>query len=516
MFAIVFRPSLFPRAFTLWLLLAPFIAPVSRAAQSDVPPPGSLAELLAFDDLPRRKSWTTHQASGYDRGGGFYDSGNFLRTEPGPRYVLMESTGPGCIDRLWFTSKAEFGQERYDLVIFIDDLREPLIRVNLDELFRGQRTPFVEPLAGICGNPRFPGRYSYVPIGFTNFARVELHPTADASAYVYRENSAGERIPHVYYQVTYRRLPAGAPVRAFSWELNASEQTQLNTIRATWGQRGVSPYAASPHLRSQPVAVDIPPSGEALLARIDRPGTLCGLRLQTPHPEGLQFAFTWDDAAEPAVLAPFGPFFGGADDASGREVRGLWMGRTDGWFYHWLPMPFHRSAQLRVRSSASVPARLTGEILVRSEPPPADAGRFHAHRYDDARPPRGADYMVLDTTGSGHFVGLVMDRPGNMEGDDRFYVDGERVPSLHGTGTEDFFNFAWGLSHTGAWPLHGITQQTVGPVAYRFHLPAGVPFQRSLRITWEHGHDLKRGPNLDERRYSGVVFYYRAPSASDQ
>ncbi len=102
-----------------------------------------------------------------------------------------------------------------------------------------------------------------------------------------------------------------------------------------------------------------------------------------------------------------------------------------------------------------------------------------------------------------------MDRPGHMEGDDRFYVDGERVPSLHGTGTEDFFNFAWGLSHTGSWPLHGITQQGTGPVAYRFHLPAGVPFRRSLRITWEHGHDPTRGPNLDQQRYSGAVFYYR-------
>jgi len=79
---------------------------------------------------------------------------------------------------------------------------------------------------------------------------------------------------------------------------------------------------------------------------------------------------------------------------------------------------------------------------------------------------------------------------------------------LHGTGTEDFFNFAWGLSHTAALPLHGITRQAGGPVAYRFHLPAGVPCRESLRITWEHGHDPERGPNLDQSRYSGVVFYY--------
>jgi len=116
--------------------------------------------------------------------------------------------------------------------------------------------------------------------------------------------------------------------------------------------------------------------------------------------------------------------------------------------------------------------------------------------------------VVLDVTGTGHFAGLVMDRPGHMEGDDKFHVDGETTPSLDGTGTEDFFNFAWALSHTASLPLHGITRQATGPAAYRFHLPAGVPFQNALRITWEHGHDVERGRNLDQDHYSGVVFYY--------
>ena len=51
-----------------------------------------------------------------------------------------------------------------------------------------------------------------------------------------------------------------------------------------------------------------------------------------------------------------------------------------------------------------------------------------------------------------------------------------------------------------------MTPQASGPVAYRFHLPAGVPYNHRLRITWEHGHDPTRGPNLDQRHYSGVVF----------
>ena len=103
-----------------------------------------------------------------------------------------------------------------------------------------------------------------------------------------------------------------------------------------------------------------------------------------------------------------------------------------------------------------------------------------------------------------------MDRPGHMEGDDSFFVDGEKQPSIRGTGTEDYFNFAWGLSHTGTLALHGITIQDNSPICYRMDIPWAVPFGDSLLITWEHGHNTDKGPNLDRKRYSGVAFYYRA------
>jgi hypothetical protein len=90
-----------------------------------------------------------------------------------------------------------------------------------------------------------------------------------------------------------------------------------------------------------------------------------------------------------------------------------------------------------------------------------------------------------------------------MEGDDRFFIDGEAQPSIHGTGTEDFFNFAWGFGHLADLPLHGITNQGSSKVCYRFHLPAAVPFTTSCRLTWEHG-----SGNTHKGRYSGVCYYY--------
>lgn len=494
-----------------WLaagLMADTGEPAEQSRESIGPVPGSITELLDFAAIPRPKPWTVHQASGYDRDGGFYDSGNFLRVEPGRRFVLMESPGPGVIDRLWFTYKGELGSEPYDLLIYLDDPEHPVVRENLDALFTAGREPFVEPLAGVCGDPKFPGRYALVPLGFRDSAKLVLQPTAPPDSYRYRQNRRGERIPHVYYQVTYRRLPVGSCVRPFRWELEPAERAALKRWREICASAGHSPWPTEAVGEWVPFDRRIPPGETAVLFQRAGPGTIAGVRLRTDHPGALELRCFWDGASNPAVVAPVGPFCASDESRPRGEVRGLWAGYADGAFYNHLPMPFHRSARVELRSSAGKPVRVSGGVTLLGALPEPEALPLHAHRYDHHPPALGQDYEVLNVRGTGHFISLVMDRPGHMEGDDRFFVDGETAPSLHGTGTEDFFNFAWGLSHTAALPLHGISLQPSGPVAYRFHLPAGVPFRKSLRILWEHGHDPEQGPNLDPGRYRGVVFYY--------
>jgi hypothetical protein len=95
--------------------------------------PGSWQEMLDTEAVPRWKPWRTQQASGYDRLGGYFDSGNFVRTEPNRRHILLDTRGPGVIDRLWFTYKGEFGSEPYDLLVYLDGQAEPAIHVSLDE-----------------------------------------------------------------------------------------------------------------------------------------------------------------------------------------------------------------------------------------------------------------------------------------------------------------------------------------------------------------------------------------------
>ncbi|RPJ00533.1 MAG: DUF2961 domain-containing protein, partial [Candidatus Aminicenantes bacterium] len=123
-------------------------------------------------------------------------------------------------------------------------------------------------------------------------------------------------------------------------------------------------------------------------------------------------------------------------------------------------------------------------------------------------------YLLLEAEGAGHYVGCnlsVLQRAMGWwgEGDDMIRVDGESTPSLHGTGSEDYFSDAWGMRE-GQSLFYGCPLQEedfqAGSKAtvYRFHLPDPVPFKRSLEVTIEHGHANDRGDLL-----SSVAYWYQ-------
>lgn len=488
------------------LLVTFGLGAVALAAQ---PPsaavPGSFAELADFRTTAALKPWRTHQASGYDRGGGFYDSGNFLREEPGRRYVMLETRGPGCIDRMWFTRKST--EEPFDLLFYLDNRKTPAFRIGVDELCSGTRAPFVAPFAGSVNL----ARYCYVPIGFRSYCKVVLVPTAAPDRYTYRVNSADDKILHFYYQLTYRALPKGSPVRPFRTDLEPNEARAQEAAANYWQRSGSSVWPLDPALPAtveQQQELQVLPLQQAELFRLAGSGTIQELHLRlagnTPA-NALRLLIYWDGASEPAVNTPLGTFFAAPDRRT--EVRGLWLGSKNGEYYCYLPMPYRKGARLVVQSNTDQPATLSARVCLNTQNPGRDQAYLYAQSYDHQPPLPPAHYEVVSATGRGQFIGLVMDRPGNMEGDDQFYVDGEQQPSINGTGTEDFFSFAWGFSHLAALPLHGITRHGGSAIPYRFHLPAGVPFRKSLRLVFEHGHG-----NEHQGRYSGTAFYYFLPN----
>jgi hypothetical protein len=487
------------RAFSL-VLIPLALATAGSAVILPPPTPGSYIELADFRFAARPKPWRTYQASGYDRGGGFYDSGNFLREEPGRRFVMLDTAGPGVIDRMWFTRKST--REPWDLEIYLDAAARPTLRTDLDTLGAGKQEPFIAPFAGQVDL----ARYSYVPVGFRKHCKAVLVQTGDPTAYTYRENSSHTKIPHVYYQLTYRRLPAGSPLAAFTPDLPVEEQRARTALAKEWNATEAVPSSGLPVN-----LVKVPAGGRATLFEFSSTGVVRWLVMKAPSGvsvQDLRLEITFDGASSPAISSPMGTFFAAPDPRV--PVKGRWLGSVGGTYYCRLPMPFHRSIRAELVSSLDQDVEVsTGARADSGSLDPTDL-YLHALGYDFNQPLGSADYVPLNATGKGHWVGIVMDRPGNMEGDDHFYVDGEKEPSIHGTGTEDFFNFAWGFSHLADLPLHGATRHFGAAVLYRFHLPAGVPFTKSLKLTWEHG-----SGNEHQGRYSGTVFYYSDRPGAD-
>ena len=95
-------------------------------------------------------------------------------------------------------------------------------------------------------------------------------------------------------------------------------------------------------------------------------------------------------------------------------------------------------------------------------------------------------------------------------------MDDESFPSHFGTGTEDYFGYAWSTPAIFVRPYHAQTRAD-GPGGYgyfsmhRWHVLDPIPFASSLRFDQELWHWSHKGLVS----LSAVAYYYAAPGASD-
>ena len=248
-----------------------------------------------------------------------------------------------------------------------------------------------------------------------------------------------------------------------------------------------------------------PIPGETItLANLEGPGIVTHLWITVAAneygwPRLLRLRVYYDGNPEPSVDAPLGDFFA-VGHGFERPVKSLMVrassdGRARNSYW---PMPFRKSCRITVtnegrRRVANLYYHVDWEKV--KELPPGTA-YFHA-RYRQAlpAPADGKPYVFLDVQGRGFYVGTVLsviqaEAGWFGEGDDHFFVDGEKKASIEGTGSEDYFNDAWGL-HVEDGPYTGVpvaegTGLGSRMTAYRWHLTDPIPFHRSLYFEIEH------------------------------
>ena len=100
------------------------------------------------------------------------------------------------------------------------------------------------------------------------------------------------------------------------------------------------------------------------------------------------------------------------------------------------------------------------------------------------------------------------------EGDEKFFVDGEKFPSTIGTGSEDYFGYAWCDPHLFQRPYHcqTMTENNRGHQSVlRWHVADNVPFQKSFEGCIEKYYPNKTAARSMPARHC----WYLAPGGDD-
>ncbi|MBK7404013.1 MAG: DUF2961 domain-containing protein [Phycisphaerales bacterium] len=271
----------------------------------------------------------------------------------------------------------------------------------------------------------------------------------------------------------------------------------------------------SPHDWSNADNRWIKPGETYTLAELEGPGKITHIWFTFPEaaaswisgggsaaPDEIVLRMYWDGSEQPAVETPLGDFFacGFGQRAPVRSVPVQVQG-GDSYNCFW-PMPFFRSARITVTNeSERVLAALYYQIDYTKEASlPKDSAYFCAQYRQEFPTVMGHDYLVADIEapeGGGQYVGTVMSVRSRSpqwfgEGDDKFYVDGDTSPTLWGTGTEDYFENAWGMQED-TFPYFGVSRcdgwlAELGDTGtmYRWHIADPIRFRKTLRFEIEH------------------------------
>jgi hypothetical protein len=458
---------------------------------------GRLTSLERLAELPASgeasAEWTSHdRSSTYDSGTGHYlnwgannDGDAVIRIQPDGGAVLAEMSGPGCIWRIWAGTPVDG-----HLKIFLDGSSTPAVNLAFQDYFNRTQAPFTYPsmVYEACK-----GLNSYVPIPYNVSCKVVVY---------------GNR--NTYYQFNYSTFAPGVTVPAFTRNLTTAEQGALsNADDFFMNHLGSDPagvrsgettvtntYAIAPGQSVTPLNF----SGQgAITAFKVRANGMTGPGDQWAALRALTVSMSWDGETNASVWAPLGDFFGAACGYISYMALPLGM-QNNGWMYCYWYMPFASQAKIVIGNDGSV-TRNVDVVITRASltKPIGRLARFHAkwnrgvYVTNSGRSP---DYRFLSTSGQGRFVGLALHvyqtvdvTPGPWwgEGDEKFFVDGEKMPSWFGTGSEDYFGFSWGTPgyfskayHTQALAPPGTLYAPGNRALNRFHITDNVPFQTSF------------------------------------
>jgi hypothetical protein len=487
---------------------------------------GRLTDLEHLAVLPadgeKCAQWSSYdRASKYDQTTGKYidwsannDGTGFIRKE-GNEYVFAEMAGPGVIWRIW---SANAGQGK--VKIYLDGAKEPAVDLPFAGYFDGQNEPFNR---SAIVHQASSGFNCYIPISYQKSCKITA------------EDKWG-----MYYHFTYTTYPKGTVLPTFKRNLSSAESKALDKANQILANCGTDPASSRKGEVTEQKSVTVAPGQTVTVTQLKGPKAITALRVKTALSGNrpvdcnmlreLGISIRWDGESEPSVWSPLGDFFGTAPGVN--KYKSLPLGMTDDSFYSYWYMPFEKSALIELKNDGGKEYKIDFTIIYTPLTRPIEQlGRFHAKWHRDVflpeRTDRWPDWTMLKTEGRGRFCGVMLHvwHPTGRwwgEGDEKFFVDGEKFPSTFGTGSEDYFGYAWcnPALFSNCYHNQTISMGNLGHISVnRWHITDNVPFQKSFEAAIEKYCPNRKTEETEGSEepalYAAIAYWYQASGQAD-
>jgi len=457
-----------------------------------------------------------------------WDRSMFIRTEHNggrKEYVMFDAKGPGAVVRFWMTFAGEHSGKGI-LRFYFDGHNEPAIVGAAVDILSGKGL-----IDGILATSvsdvtdyQMRGHNLYLPVPYAKSCKItyESDGILDPGA-----KTGGES---VYYNINYRTYK-NAAVSTFSPSDLESEKQVLASVQVRLQERYRG--AAVPNSVSLPVSTvlkpggsfDVPFAGSQAIRQISLKLSASNLE-QALRSIILEISFD----GERTVWCPAGDFFG-----TGYQLRysNTWYTKVDssGQMSAWWIMPFKKEAKVTLHNLGDFPVTAKGEIVAKPWKWDERSMHFGAswHQFSnlftgEMKNNEGGggpfDINYVELKGKGIYVGDAITLFNTVyawwgEGDEKIYVDGESFPSHIGTGSEDYYGYAW--CRPEKFSNHPFIAQPDGSgnfnpgytVNMRYRDLDAIPFTSALKFDMEMWHWTRAHIN-----FAPVSFHYMLPGGS--
>lgn len=455
------------------------------------------------------------------------DRSQFLRTEEnnGRReFVLFDADGPGAIVRFWVTVAQYEGNGT--LRFYIDNKPEPVIEGEVLKIMSGGgllEGPLAASVSELTDYIQR-GHNLYLPVPYEKNCKI----TYESAGVEDRPGAvAGEAF---YYNINYRTYNKNTPMASFS-----KNDLKRYASELEFAQSSISDYDSNPPhgvksqsqeqiILSPGKSVEIESVGEKAIRQI-----IVNLDAKEKEQALRSTVIEIEFDGNNAVWCPVGDFFG-----TGYKISpySTWYTKVteDGTMASKWVMPFSKSCTVRLKNYGDQDVTISKFIVEDSKYSWNDKSMYFGagwrednrlstrdmSKNTDSDEPGRFDVNYVTLTGKGVLVGNGVTIYNTIdawwgEGDEKIFVDGEYFPSHIGTGSEDFYGYAWSNPNNFSHPF--IAQPdgsgAIFPgyvVNLRFRGLDAIPFNKSIQFDMEMWHHSETILN-----HAPVSYWYMFP-----